>query len=765
MKVEKKLFLSIGSLFILVAIISFILPYYFSRNNIHESERNLLSVFGKEIKERASKDLKILNKSLEKLESEVGTSLNFFMQISKSLSSKERNADWIELAFFLEHDKYEVDYVQKVVNGDQILSFVIDPYLIDPIHRYPIWKDGPCWMVTKGGAIFIGVPYINPEMVEDLQSAGNVSLSELHSNVEDKYIMFKRDELLVFLKKYKDYESSQLNSHDLNRLHDYLLKTDTPKNTGEISQFIEKEEACDICDNISKALGNEDLIEWTRSSAMTLLDFLAKEYDKKGPYQDVLVQGIACFFSGEMYDIPKDIGLYFSEEVLFPKEDDYAIYERPSYIKNSRKDRPVLVDHKSKPVTFLGQSFALDQNTSLTMGKNLKSIVRELFLDSSEMLIVADNEKILNGYDHKGTRLPIPFLDAFEKEIFLDTDIGILEVDGQVYSFAQYHLDKVFQGIRIYIVRGINEQVLLFQDILSGFYRLLTSLSWQLFTVVIVAVFIALIVLHYISKRITRSLSDLAEAAEKIGEKGGYDALPAEVKGNDEIAILSQSFHLMVEGMKAKDKIRSVLDKVVSKKIADEILSHPIEIGGEEKECSVLFIDIRNFTKFTESVSASTVVSYINDFMGRMIHIIEKNHGVIDKFIGDEIMALFGTPILRKNHADCSIQSALEMIEELKVWNIERKENGLPVLEAGVGIHSGKMIAGNMGSKDRLNYTVLGKGVNLASRLCNAAAPMEIILSEDTYLKLENTNLVQTKEFDQISLKGVINMTKIYRIK
>ena len=157
---------------------------------------------------------------------------------------------------------------------------------------------------------------------------------------------------------------------------------------------------------------------------------------------------------------------------------------------------------------------------------------------------------------------------------------------------------------------------------------------------------------------------------------------------------------------------------MVSEEIAEEALKGNIQLGGEEKKSDGSFADIRGFSDMTEKMDPKEVIQLINTCMTKVSEKIDAHGGVIDKYVGDEVMALFGAPIDKPGSALQAVQSAIDMVDEIKKWNIERKEKGLPEIEMGMGIHTGVVVAGNMGVVNRLNYTVLGANVNLASRIC-----------------------------------------------
>jgi adenylate cyclase len=192
-------------------------------------------------------------------------------------------------------------------------------------------------------------------------------------------------------------------------------------------------------------------------------------------------------------------------------------------------------------------------------------------------------------------------------------------------------------------------------------------------------------------------------------------------------------------------------------------LNSNIELGGEERVLTMMFSDIRGFTHLSETLPPQIVLNVLNDYMTRMCRIIDETHGVVDKFVGDEIMALYGAPIDMENHAEKTIETALLMIEELKRWNRERGPNKPPIT-IGIGIHTGIAVAGNMGAKDRLNYTVVGANVNLAARLCSAAESMQILVSEETYHYLKNPQKFHFEKLPPVLLKGIDKPVSLFSV-
>lgn len=216
-----------------------------------------------------------------------------------------------------------------------------------------------------------------------------------------------------------------------------------------------------------------------------------------------------------------------------------------------------------------------------------------------------------------------------------------------------------------------------------------------------------------------------------------------------------------------KDFIKSKFANKVSKSVMDEILEQKSNVNliGETKEISIFFSDIRNFTTISESMRPEELISYLNSYMTPMVEIITKNQGTIDKFIGDAIMAYWNAPKQVANHADLALSSAIEQIERLKELNVILKEQNKPEINIGIGLNSDFCVVGEMGSNGRSDYTCIGDGVNLASRLegLNKKYNTNIIISELFLNKLQNPNIYNLVELGFEKVKGKNIEVKIYQ--
>jgi len=225
--------------------------------------------------------------------------------------------------------------------------------------------------------------------------------------------------------------------------------------------------------------------------------------------------------------------------------------------------------------------------------------------------------------------------------------------------------------------------------------------------------------------------------------------------------------------------IRGAFEHYVSKKILTEIIRdrEKLALGGQSKDLTVLFSDIRGFTKFSENVAPRKLVDLTNDYLTEMSNIITDQDGFIDKYIGDEIMAFWGAPLEDKHHAFRAANTAIEMIRRLGTWKNERKFNE-GEFNIGIGVNTGKMVVGNIGSDERFSYTVMGDSVNLGSRLegLTKVYKVPIIISESTYRQLQkakqvyvpknkkNKNTLILRELDIVKVKGRDNPVRLYEL-
>jgi adenylate cyclase len=226
------------------------------------------------------------------------------------------------------------------------------------------------------------------------------------------------------------------------------------------------------------------------------------------------------------------------------------------------------------------------------------------------------------------------------------------------------------------------------------------------------------------------------------------------------------AYQYFVEG-REKRKVARLFGRYVSKDVYAHLMSHPelAELGGKRRDMTVLFSDIRGFTSVTERGDPEELVAQLNEYFTRMVAIVFKHQGTVDKFVGDMVMALFSAPLDDVDHAQHAVEAAIEMVHELGALNRDWVARGMAQLDIGVGINSGDMIAGNIGSSAIMSYTVIGDNVNLGSRLesLNKEYKTRIIISDATRGRLKGD--FEIRPLGDVIVKGKSKAVQIFEVK
>ena len=212
---------------------------------------------------------------------------------------------------------------------------------------------------------------------------------------------------------------------------------------------------------------------------------------------------------------------------------------------------------------------------------------------------------------------------------------------------------------------------------------------------------------------------------------------------------------IMIEDISDEKRMKSTMSRYIDPNIADQLMGDGSDImGGQETVATVLFSDVRSFTTITEALGAQGTVTLLNEYFDIMVEAINEQGGMVDKFIGDAIMAGFGIPFPHEDDEDRGVRAGINMIKRLWEWNRQREKEGKMAIEMGLGLNTDKLLSGNIGSSKRMDYTMIGDGVNLAARLesaCKSYAA-RILISDFTYQKLKGT--YQIRYIDDVIVKG-----------
>jgi len=277
-----------------------------------------------------------------------------------------------------------------------------------------------------------------------------------------------------------------------------------------------------------------------------------------------------------------------------------------------------------------------------------------------------------------------------------------------------------------------------------------------------VGVTAAMVLAVLVSRSVAEPLGTLAGAMAQV-ERGQLDAR-CPVISRDEIGEVTEGFNQMVHGLQERERVTEMFGKYVSREIRDEILAGRVSLAGTQAEVTILFCDLRDFTPWVEATDSREVVRDLNAYFSEMEGAIRDSGGLVLQYIGDEIEAVFGAPVADAGHADRAVRAAREMSRRLAGWNEARAGQGKRPLRNGIGIHTGTVLAGSIGSLDRLSYALVGDAVNLASRIQSLTKELgsNILVSGATRDRLADPSALERVTAARV--KGRSAEVEVYRL-
>lgn len=271
-----------------------------------------------------------------------------------------------------------------------------------------------------------------------------------------------------------------------------------------------------------------------------------------------------------------------------------------------------------------------------------------------------------------------------------------------------------------------------------------------------------LIIAQQLSQYIRKPVHDLVDMMEGI-EKGDLTVHVRDF-GKDAVGRLGSSLNNMVRGLQERDRVKELFGRYVTTQVSDEVLKGQVNLGGESKRVTILFSDIRDFTSMSEQMTPTQVVSFLNEYFSEMVEAVFEHGGVLDKFMGDGMMAVFGSLGDVPDHPKRAVMAALRMKALLAKINGERNMAGKPPIQIGIGIHTDEVVVGNIGSRKRLEYTVIGDGVNTSSRVqsLNKEFGTTILITETTHAAVKD--LFECRPMPAAQLKGKTKSLQFFEV-
>jgi len=280
-----------------------------------------------------------------------------------------------------------------------------------------------------------------------------------------------------------------------------------------------------------------------------------------------------------------------------------------------------------------------------------------------------------------------------------------------------------------------------------------------------IVLLVSILAVWFFARTVTRPVLRLVEASRRI-EDGQFE-LDLVPNTRDELGLLITSFVHMGRGLAERERVKETFGKFVNKEIAEQALKGELQLGGTRRVATIFFSDIRSFTAISETLEPEAVVEFLNGYMTRMVGCLEATGGVVDKFIGDAIMGVWGAPVSKGNPQDdalAAVQAMLLMRASLIEFNADRGGPGKPFIKIGCGLNTGPCLAGQIGSLQRMEYTVIGDTVNLASRIeaLNKPFGTDVLISQNTFELVGDRYL--TEAMPPIKVKGKADPLQIYAV-
>lgn len=812
MRLRVRIFLLVGGLFFIAFIISQGLEEYLTSDNlrfeageiheqiIHHEEirRQNINRFARSLIDHRSNEINVLFSKIQEY--------NWQRRRFAPTQENYKKETWLASAALIFQNKW-IDYLQNTIDGKIVSMIVLDER--NPSYAAQIMHDEHfSFIMTKDDANdpewdgpYIGIPYgldlvdLNPSTLDEKKVNQNGFQPSFFVIYEPKALM--TIDLDAIENKLKTYAFNVYPSE----LHVDEIATFKPILKQIINDMHQAKHYFTHHPDVYKAITGSSRHEWIEEKlkqepdrcqrmseemqSLSNASWLSIRFDKLSMIWQLTSLLATHIFGTEPFAKEFPIGMVqvlpkhtcgqaiLNTRVFFDRLDiaSQKRHELPGLYGTSENDLKVIYQDANERL-FFGNTMHMSQlnldnqmsHGTMSIAVDARSIVRDIALATSAETFFVSQDRVLKGFNKKGIELYGKDLDLPLHSMH-NHPSGFIQYQGNDYFFMKI---SPYQGVHFdfFLLVPKHEEFGLSMAVHANAQKLIEKISIQMQIIALVALIIVLFALNHIASHVTQPISHLAKACRSLhrGHLNEVHLPELKKRAKDEVYTLYHSFSEMVNGLKEKEKVQGVLNKVVSPEIAKEILKGDVHLGGEERIVTVLFADIRNFTKISENMPPHELIDMLNTCMTKISHVIDAHGGVIDKYVGDEVMALFGAPIEDEMSGYKAITCAFEIMHVLKEWNRKREEKQLATIEMGIGIHTGLVVAGNMGADNRLNYTVLGANVNLAARLCSIAKPGEILVSHLTLDGKQIKESFDVQSLDKVELKGFSDPIDVYQV-
>ena len=395
----------------------------------------------------------------------------------------------------------------------------------------------------------------------------------------------------------------------------------------------------------------------------------------------------------------------------------------------------VRITAKNAPDKLLGEE-------DLTLFQLLNDIAEN---EQVVYALITDNNNIIKAHskiEEAGKSYSLPGgIRFFREENNVKT--SIIDHNGKELLF--FETPVTYQKLKIGVVRLAISQEKILKSIRTG--------KIYIIVLTVIITFAGILLSLGLSMYFSGPITKLRVSAKALGS--GQFSNRVSIYRNDEFGDLALAFNRMAEDLELNEKVKSSFGRYVTPEIMNMILKNPDShwMKGSKVEASVLFVDIRDFTSLSEDRTPESIVDLLNEYFSRITESVIKHGGHLNKFVGDEAMAIFGAPVSNPRHAEAAIRAALDIREKIEHFDKKKDMDDVDI-QVGIGVNSGEILAGNIGSQKKMEYTVIGDNVNVASRLTSMAKPGEILISRRTYDLIKENISVKVERRGMVAVKG-----------
>jgi len=410
---------------------------------------------------------------------------------------------------------------------------------------------------------------------------------------------------------------------------------------------------------------------------------------------------------------------------------------------------------------LISQQNDFHQQQNQVLGRTL---VDQLARAASEPILAEDDLALNILVQQEGKDQLIIGMQLFDKDTKLRASNGVSAI-WDIHSLLNGQSTEKFRVWQTPESRAITFYSLIkYQEVIAGVALVtidrqplemqLNKMTNALLTTTIALVFISVLMAFPLAYHLYSPIQELVDVRETLntGDPGNF----VRTERKDEIGQVLDTFHDLADGMEQKRKVESAFSQFLSPSIAKQVLSQPqgTQLGGTTTQGSVLFCDVVGFTEMSENLQPVEVGELLNQYFKYFAVATQSCHGTVDKFIGDCMMILFGVPEHDEQHAMHAVTCAVLIQQLAAKINFQRQRIGLPIVQFRIGINSGDMLAGNLGSDERMQFTVVGDVVNLTSRICSICEPGQVLVTRDTLEQPGLRAITQQQSLGPVQVKG-----------